>query len=62
MTKENPAPIAKPMMSMNAIIVPAVSACFASTVLEKKTKQDNVNCTDNKFLDGYWSSECLFLM
>ena len=38
MTKENPAPRAKPMISMNAIMVPAVSACFGSTMLKWKNK------------------------
>lgn len=39
MTKENPAPKAKPIISKKAIIVPAVSACFGSTVLGKREKE-----------------------
>ena len=45
MTKENPAPKAKPIISKKAIIVPAVSACFGSTVLGKReteTKKKHV--------------------
>lgn len=50
MTKENPAPKAKPIISKKAIIVPAVSACFDSTVLgkrERKRKKKNMllKCT-----------------
>ena len=39
MTKENPAPKAKPIISKKAIIVPAVSACFGSTVLGKRERE-----------------------
>ena len=39
MTKENPAPKAKPIISKKAIIVPAVSACFGSTVLGKRERK-----------------------
>lgn len=39
MTKENPAPKAKPIISKKAIIVPAVSACFGSTVLGKRENE-----------------------
>lgn len=48
MTKENPAPKAKPIISKKAIIVPAVSACFGSTVLgkrERKRKKKWLKCT-----------------
>lgn len=39
MTKENPAPKVKPIISKKAIIVPAVSACFGSTVLGKRERE-----------------------
>ena len=43
MTKENPAPKAKPIISKKAIIVPAVSACFGSTVLGKRETETKKN-------------------
>ena len=44
-TKENPAPAASPIMSMKAIIVPAVSACSGSTKLKQK-KQNILSSND----------------